>query len=65
MFKNKNDVKITLTKEEYREKVANVLAEPIPKEAQEETDAHTNLALMMAGMLLFQQLEKKLFGDDE
>lgn len=64
MFKKENN-KITLTKEEYRKKVADVLAEPIPKEAQEQEDAHFNLALMMSGILLFQQLETKLFGDDE
>lgn len=65
MFKKKDDVKITLTKEELRENFMEVISNPFEdKDIPEENKVSMQIGIMLNGMLILQQLEKKLFGEE-
>ena len=65
-FMNRNE-KITLTKEEYRKTISKVLESPFDEDEEKlltaEEKAKMQFTLMLNGMVLFQKLEEKLFGE--
>lgn len=66
MFKKKDDEKITLTKEELRQNFMEVLNNPFgdDKDIPEENKVSMKIGVMLNGVLILQQLEKKLFGEE-
>lgn len=59
--------KITMKefKEKYDEAVNKVLKNPVKGlKDEKETDVNTQVMMMMTGVLLFHQLEKELFGEE-
>ena len=65
MFKKKDDIKITLTKKELRENFMEVLNNPFgDKDIPEENKVSMQVGVMLNGILILQQLEKKLFGEE-
>ena len=67
-FINRNE-KITLTRKEYREAIAKILESPFSEDEEElltgGEKAKMQFSLMLNGMVLFQKLEEKLFGEVE
>lgn len=65
-FKNKE---IKLSREEYRKAMAKVLESPFSEDEENlltaEEKAKIQFSLMLNGVVLFQKLEKKLFGEVE
>lgn len=59
--------KITMKefKEKYDEAVNKVLENPVKGlKGEKETNVNTQVMMMMTGVLLFHQLEKELFGEE-
>ncbi len=62
----KNKMTMKEFKEKYDEAVVNVLENPVKGlKGEEEASIKTQLVITMTGVLLFQQLEKELFGEEE
>lgn len=52
-------------KEKYKKAVEEVLQNPVEDlDGKEELSAQSQITMMLTGMLLFHQLEKKLFGEE-
>ena len=62
----KNKMTMKEFKEKYDEVVERVLDNPVKGlKGEEETDTHTQVMMMMTGVLLFHQLKKELFGEEQ
>lgn len=61
----KNKMTMKEFKEKYDEAVMKVLENPIEGlKGEEKASAKTQITITLAGMLLFHQLEKELFGEE-
>lgn len=61
----KNKMTMKEFKEKYDEAVIKVLDNPIKGlKWEEKASAKTQITITLTGMLLFQQLEKELFGEE-
>lgn len=62
----KNKMTMKEFKEKYDEAVKKVLGNPVKGlEGEKETDVNTQVMMMMTGILLFHQLKKELFGEEQ
>lgn len=62
----KNKMTMEEFKEKYDEAVKKVLKNPVKGlEGKKEADANTQVVMMMTGILLFHQLKKELFGEEQ
>lgn len=53
-------------KEKYKKAVEEVLQNPVEDlDGKEELSAQSQITMLLTGLLLFHQLEKKLFGEEE
>lgn len=61
-----NEMTMKEFKEKYDEAVKKVLSNPTKGlKGEEETDVSTQVMIMMTGVLLFHQLKKELFGEEQ
>ena len=68
MFRKNNEEKtIEITRSEFRKMVAKVLANPIPEDGKtlKEDESELRFGLAMSGIILFKELEDKIFGEEE
>ena len=62
----KNKMTMKEFKEKYDEAVKKVLSNPTKGlKCKEETDCSTQVMMMMTGVLLFHQLKKELFEEEQ
>lgn len=62
----KNKMTMKEFKEKYDEAVEKVLENPVKGlKREKETGVNTQVVMMMTGILLFHQLKKELFGEEQ
>lgn len=62
----KNKMAMKEFKEKYDEAVEKVLENPVKGlKGEKETNVNTQVVMMMTGILLFRQLKKELFGEEQ
>lgn len=62
----KNKMTMKEFKEKYDEAVEKVLENPVKGlKGEKETGVNTQVVMMMTGILLFHQLKKELFGEEQ
>lgn len=62
----KNKMTMKEFKEKYDEAVEKVLENPVKGlKGEKETNVNTQVMIMMTGVLLFHQLEKELFEEEQ